>query len=108
MFSQITFGMKAINQLIEKIGVIYLIDVTLCYIIRVPKVPFRFFNKLKYKIRNMLMRAYNFNKNKITSSFMLVYFILRLKKYIYNVSLEIHFYLMMLDGFLAKYCIYSF
>ena len=31
-----------------------------------------------YKITlNMLMRAYNFNKNKITRSFMLIYFISR-------------------------------
>ena len=31
-----------------------------------------------------------FNKNKITRSFMLIYFILRLKNSIYNISLEIH------------------
>ena len=30
----------------------------------------------------MLMRAYDFNKNKITRSFMIIYFILRLKNYI--------------------------
>ena len=64
------------------------------------------------------MQAYNFNKNKITRSFMLIYFILRLKNYIYNISLEIHpassgkrWMLdgcQVVDGFLAKYCIYSF
>ena len=31
-----------------------------------------------------------FNKNKIMGSFMLIYFILRLKNYIYNILLEIH------------------
>ena len=49
---------------------------------------------------------------------MLIYFILRLKNYIYNISLEIHpassakrWMLdgcQVVDGFLAKYCIYSF
>ena len=52
------------------------------------------------------MRAYSFNKNKITRSFILISFIYSLKTY--NISPEIHlcFYLMLLDGFLAKYCIY--
>ena len=39
---------------------------------------------------------------------MLIYFILRLKNYIYNISLEIHLASSGKNGFLAKYCIYSF
>ena len=53
------------------------------------------------------MRVYNFNKNKITRSLMLTYFVLRLKT-IYATEIQYNISLEMLDGSLGKYCIYSF